>query len=253
MNRLKTEFNAAGQPIELDDLRWIENGVKEAFEAVFAAYGQDRFIISGCEIEYNPVTHYYDCTEGFIYYNGEILYCAGGSAYQDESHTPVFELDVSYDPAGYEECGDGNSYDTYEIRAALYHEIDPAQTSGKLIAMTAKRLPQLIQERLNELEEDWVYPSLEGDWETQTSGIYSSVCYKKDTNGNVWFRGQAYSGTGLLFTLPVGYRPQVAEYRVSVYPSDESITKFTINPNGQVSALGAATKINFDGHLLKLN
>ncbi len=141
MNKFKTDINGR-LPITLNDLRWIEGGISNALKAVFDAYGEDKFIISGCEFTIN--SGYRECSEGFIYWEGEILYTPGGSAFFDESNIPVFELEVTYDPAGLKLFKNGVQNDTYEIRRAKYYSVNYGSTSGKLIALSAKRLSDLM-------------------------------------------------------------------------------------------------------------
>jgi hypothetical protein len=258
MNRLKTNINGKF-PLVLDDLRWIDSGISEALESVFSAYNEDYFIISGCELAVNPGTGLLECSAGFIHWNGEILYTIGGAAMSDESNTPVFDLEITYDPAGLKTFGNDVQNNTYEIRRAKYESVAPASTGGKLIASTAKRLPELINERINDLEEDWRYigqtgqPDIEGDWTTPATSSLTAVCFKKDVHGNVYLRGQAQDGTGSLFILPASYRPLFPMYFTSVHPTSSDIVKITIQTNGTVGVFGAGSELNLDGISFKTN
>jgi hypothetical protein len=248
MNKLKTDINGKF-PFFLDDFRWMDEslgGLRTAFEAVFAAYSE-QFIISGCELTFNPLTGYYDCTTGFIYFDGEILLVPEARALSDETHTPVFDLEVTYDLAGLKLFGSGVYHDTYEIRRGKFYSVAPENTGGKLIAITAQRLFELMGEKLAEIGE-WHIPGADGEpelldnWVSQNSGSYSALAFKKDAFGNVWLRGQAISPnptTHEVFTLPSGFRPQRARYFIGNYlNSDGSFThtNVVVSSNGNVSA-----------------
>jgi len=217
MNKLKTDINAAGFPFVLDDLRWIDDGLRDAFKSIFAAYGE-QFIISGCELTWNPISLTWSCTEGYIYFDGEILYCPGGTAVQDETHTAVFDLEVIYDINGNKQFGNSEFHNTYEIRRAKFYAVDPNETTGKLIATTAKRLHEVIANSIADNVEDWQYPTLAGDWDTEDNVDFSRVKYKKDLFGQVRLAGQAINGSGYLFTLPTGYKPARPLYFYSIWP-----------------------------------
>ncbi|MEZ5195130.1 MAG: hypothetical protein R2764_01625 [Bacteroidales bacterium] len=250
MNRLITDFPGKF-PFYLDDFRWHEAAVRDAFKAIFSFCGQDRFIISGCEIT-TPSPGNRSCSEGYLYWDGEIVYCPGGIAAIDETNTPVFELHVYHDISGHKLFGSGLYYDTYQIRRAKFYSVSTV-TSDHLTAITAKRLPELIAVEINNYEEDWIEPLLSGSWETDTIGAPVAVAYKKDMFGNLWLRGQAINGTGLLFTLPFTYWPAVDSYQVTVYPADSSITVISVKTDGKVSVVGSSTKTNLDGIIVKLN
>lgn len=250
MNKLVTNINGKF-PFFLNDFRFHEAAVRDAFKAIFEPYGQSRFIISGCEITVASPT-IRDCSAGYIYWDGEILYCAGGSALIDETNTPVFTLETLYDIAGLKEFGSGVYHNTYQIRRGKYYSVSTV-TGDHLAALTAKRLPELMAQAISSIEEDWIEPSLSGTWETDVIGAPVAVAYKKDVLGNLWLRGQAINGTGLLFTLPSTYRPAVDSYQVTVYPADGTITTVNINTDGQVSVVGSSTKTNLDGIIVKLN
>ena len=250
MNRIVTNING-GFRFFLNDFRFHEAAVRDAFKAVFSLYGEERFIISGCEIT-TPSPGLRDCSEGYLFFDDEILYCTGGQAAIDETNSPVFELETLFDIDGLKEFDSGVYHDTYQIRRAEYKSVSTV-TGDHLAALTAKRLPELMSEAINNLEEDWVEPSLSGAWETDTIGAPVAVAYKKDMFGNLWLRGQAINGSGVIFTLPVGYKPTKTSYQVTVYPADASITTVSVNANGEVSVLGSFTKTNLDGIIVKLN
>lgn len=256
MNKLLTTDDGKF-PFYLDDLRWIDEGLREAFAGIINFFSDEKFILSGCEMTWNPVTVEWTCAEGFIAWEGEILYCPGGTAMQDESNTPVFDIEVTYDPDGLKLFGSGVSHNTYEIRRAKFYAENPASAGGKLVATIANRTIDLIISHINNDEEDWRYPDdagepqLQGDWESVDSGALSRVGFKKDQFGNVWLKGQAQGGSGTLFTLPSGYRPPRSMYFMSLHPTDSTVAKLTVSSAGVVGEISSESKLNLDGLVFK--
>lgn len=244
MNKLKTT-DLGGFPVVLDDLRWIDDSVRDAFKAIFASYG-DKFIISGCDLSYDNINLEYTCTEGYIYFNGEILKCAGGIASHDgEVNIAVWNLETLYDAAGLKAFANEVSHDTYEIRRAKFQSVDIEEIAGKLLATSAKRLHELISESLIENEEDWRYPgevgepAFLGSWETVEMPPLSKIRFKKDLSGNVFLQGHATAPTAEtheVFQLPSGYRPAKTLLFVCGYPNENhEITMVVVTPSGYVS------------------
>lgn len=116
MNKLNTTDNG-GFPLDLDDIRWLQDGIAEGFKGLLSAFGinpADSFIISGCAVVDNAPN--YDIAEGYISLNGEVLYVPAHSLAQTGGHTYYWDLEVTYDSSGLESFRNGTSYDTYEIR-----------------------------------------------------------------------------------------------------------------------------------------
>lgn len=69
MNKLLTQVNG-GWPLKLDDIRWIDESIRESFKAVFAMFPQDRVIVlSGLGI---PSGVNNTVPAGHVYFAGEI-------------------------------------------------------------------------------------------------------------------------------------------------------------------------------------
>lgn len=63
----------------------------------------------------------------------------------------------------------------------------------------------------------WISPTLGNSW-VNFGGSYTTAGYYKDSNGIVRMRGVIKNGTisTAIFTLPVGYRPTLTHYFISV-------------------------------------
>lgn len=86
--------------------------------------------------------------------------------------------------------------------------------------------------------EAWNTPTLSGSW-ANFGGGYNPVGYYKDNFGIVHLRGIVAGGTGVIFVLPVGYRPANIEYMSCV--SNSAFASLMINPNGNVSYVSGST------------
>lgn len=85
----------------------------------------------------------------------------------------------------------------------------------------------------------WTAPTLLNGWQNLGSG-YEPAGYKKDTTGTVWIKGQVKSGSGVIFTLPSGYRP--ANSQLFVTSGDALFAEIIVASSGNVSIhAGAAT------------
>jgi hypothetical protein len=87
------------------------------------------------------------------------------------------------------------------------------------------------------LDDEWIpFPFATG-WANYANG-WTSVAYRKDSQGVVWLSGLSNrtGGTGLIGTLPVGYRPARTQIFKSIQTTD-SITRIDVNADGTVNSL----------------
>lgn len=82
-------------------------------------------------------------------------------------------------------------------------------------------------------ESIWAAPTLAGTWANANGAPYAQAGYCMDSNGVVRLRGTVAAGTGLIMTLPVGFRPAPNMY-------------FNVNADGAVGRVlvGGATGAN---------
>lgn len=120
MNKFITTDNG-GLPIQLDDFRFIDDSVRNAFKGLISAFGinpDESFILSGAGSTLNGPN--YDIAAGYICLNGEVLEVEAHSIPTTlgpgEAH--VWRLKTTFDPAGLKTFESTLSFDTYEIRQA---------------------------------------------------------------------------------------------------------------------------------------
>lgn len=53
---------------------------------------------------------------------------------------------------------------------------------------------------------EWISPTFTNNW-VNFGGAYATAQYRKDSAGTVFIKGFIKSGTGIAFTLPIGFRP----------------------------------------------
>src|SRR5690606_31955805 len=88
-------------------------------------------------------------------------------------------------------------------------------------------------------------PTLAGSW-TNTGGIWTTPGYWKDADGNVHIQGTVGGGSGVIFTLPTGYRPAAAHLFPSV--AGGAVAGIEVLTNGTVSlSFGTATGLSLAG------
>ncbi|MFZ5852297.1 MAG: hypothetical protein ACOYY2_13015 [Actinomycetota bacterium] len=96
--------------------------------------------------------------------------------------------------------------------------------------------------RVNLLDDPgWQTPSLLNGWTNYANG-YAAAGYRIDRTGEVWLKGLVRSGTGIIFTLPVGYRPTRGQliFRVP-HGATSGCARVDVDVNGNVnSSSGAA-------------
>jgi hypothetical protein len=119
MRRLKTE-DLGGLPIALDDLRWIEEGVKDALKGIVNyADPTEILIISGCEYSPDRIDDLGEIvmTEGYILFDGEIFKVPATTQSLTGGNTLFYwDLKTTYDVAGNVVFENSSINDIYEIR-----------------------------------------------------------------------------------------------------------------------------------------
>ncbi|MBD1925764.1 hypothetical protein H6F74_05635 [Trichocoleus sp. FACHB-90] len=94
--------------------------------------------------------------------------------------------------------------------------------------------------------EDWRLATLSNGW-INVGGVFAPTAYYKDPLGIVHLRGLVSSGTGIIFTLPVGYRP--TGYRL-IFPvlALNAIARIDVLLNGSVNFVtGTNSNVSLDG------
>ena len=138
MNKFITTDNG-GLPLQLDDLRFIDDSVRNALKGILSAYGidpADSFILSGCAVTSGFGGVVWDVAAGYISLDGEVLEVTAHSITKTllpgEKH--VWRILTTNDPAGLKTFQSTVSYNTYQIRQA---EVVAAVPGGAYMPMLA--------------------------------------------------------------------------------------------------------------------
>lgn len=202
MNQLKTTDNG-GFPFELDDLRFMINGIKEAFKGVISGIGgYDNLAtgkLSGCVDNASTTV-----SSGFVAIDGEVLYYPGGpwpALTPGPGKVLHFTVDSTFDSAGLETFENGTSHDTWEIRRAkLVYEV-PVGPYVPHDDLTPVYLGQ---------NSGITGAVLVNSWADQVGEVAS---YSKTSTGLIIFKGAAFAPIAnkndTIFNLPAAFRPGV--------------------------------------------
>lgn len=101
---------------------------------------------------------------------------------------------------------------------------------------------------LNNAYTDWVsMPLVNGwNWYSDSNGMYSPPSYTKTSDGVVTLRGLVRSSSGVIFTLPPGYRPKERTLLQTV--SIDQFARVDIMPTGEVTMMtGSNVWFSLDG------
>jgi len=135
MNKFITT-DVGGLPIVLDDFRFIDDSVREAFFGIVTAWGvanEESYILSGCEITLGvniSVAAGYVVIQGEVYkFNAQSI---TGTAPSGEEVT--FVPSTAFDSAGNKTFDSGGTFDTYQLRTAALQYNIIAATNFKLFA-----------------------------------------------------------------------------------------------------------------------
>lgn len=146
MNKFITTDNG-GLPFQLDDLRFIDDSVRNAFKGILSAYGidpADSFIISGCAVTSGFGGIVWDVAAGYISLDGEVLEVDAHSITKTllpgEAH--FWQVVTSNDPAGLKTFQSTIGYNTYQIRKA---QVTAAVPGGGYMPMLADTIYKKIK------------------------------------------------------------------------------------------------------------
>jgi|GEM_PF-3846008 len=162
MNKLKTDQNG-GMPFVVDDLRWIDDSVRDAFLGVLSAFG-DSYRLSGAVATVNGTN--LDISDGYVVIGGEVMEVVAHSVTNVSGNDYYFQLEENTpgsggvpDADGYKLFGDAISRDTYYIRRA--HVIGDTTQPPNSLAVDAQYLSELTDGgaivKINQIESTWIY------------------------------------------------------------------------------------------------
>lgn len=145
MNKFKTT-DVGGLPIVLDDFRFIDDSVRNAFFGTTGAFGnttQDGYRLQGASVVFNSPN--YDVEAGYIVFGGEVFeVLAATVAPPLVGQRLIWAIDSTFDPAGNKTFDSGGTFDTYELRRA--HVISSVVTPTSLEVLATPTIHEKIAE-----------------------------------------------------------------------------------------------------------
>lgn len=131
MDKLKTTNNG-GMPFDLDDLRWIDKGVRDTFKAIGNAMADsetDGVVLWGCDV--TDAGGSYNIASGAIYAANEIWLVDAHSVVKlAGAGSWYIKKVITYDPTGNETFENSATVDTYEIRRLRWTNTDIDGVAG---------------------------------------------------------------------------------------------------------------------------
>ncbi len=209
------EIPNGGMPFEGDDIRWLNDGILEAFKAMFFDFGQahnGNFIISGCHTSF--AAGFATITEGYVMLDWEVCYCPAQNVGVTSLAASSLKLVTSYDPAGTEVFADAVSRETYANRRAIASD---GLNSGVEIPLdTTARY--FHTENVNNFSSGW--------------SAATGFTPRAERKGRAVFLSGAITGgdtNSIGFTLPAPFRP--TERRIIT----TTLSSIQIFPTGAVA------------------
>lgn len=237
MNRLKTDLYG-GYPFELDDLRWMEEGIIAVLEAMLRAYElnpDSGYILTGMNY-----THLggeiYDVTEGWMLIGGELCYFPAAAGINAGVGSPHYYKNVSLAFDGNETFEDASVQDTYYRNTARFstsalpatHTLFECERFGDVVLRLAET-PNIPA---------WTYidpGDTENSWASDPTHIvrWRKMSHFIELHGKVL---GTLATADQMFGLPFGYRPdEVITVKVISEIDPTKVATITIEPTGEVN------------------
>jgi len=262
MNKLKTIGKIGGMPLELDDIEWVDESVREAFYGLISALGitaPGSFKLSGCEVTITPNggNDDYACTEGYICLEGEVYKVdACTVSINPINQMVIFYPDIIVDMSKPKTFEDTSTHYCYEIRKAVLKAVTQVAPSPYM-DYNAPYFTEVIRNKIKDLESTWTLvgtdPAFESGW-SNLGGANEVTAFRKDAFDNVTIKGVVTSSTptGKIFTLPLDYRPKYTRNYPCYYGT--SIVVISVYSTGEVRVVDTGnTTAEIDLSLITFN
>lgn len=206
MRKLDTSL-LGGFPFDLDDLSWLSDGLIEAIEQNWRAFGS-AYILRGCVVS-DAGVNLYNVSSGAVVMDGEVYLFAGATnVLIEDLQEAWFVVSQSLDGSGNEQFEDLITRNAY-IRRVAALTVTGTPPAEPRCALTDQTLAQRLAEMVGEVAVPWQPISLLNGW--VKGGLpYLRAEYRREGSHLVRIRGavNGASSTGAtLGVLPVGYRP----------------------------------------------
>jgi len=156
MNKFITT-DVGGLPIVLDDFRFIDDSVRNAFFGLAGAFGnttQDGYRLQGASL--TPNAGNFDVEAGYIVFNGEIFQVNAATVPPASvGQRLIWSINTAYDSAGSKTFDSGATFDTYQLRTA--HVISALVTPASLEALDTPT----IHDKIEALKPDQTFETID--------------------------------------------------------------------------------------------
>ncbi len=140
----------------------------------------------------------------------------------------------------------GNPHGTTKADLGLGN-VDNTSDANKPVS-TAQQAA--LNAKANSAQSAWVAPTLAGAW-LNFGGSYEAAGYLKDNFGFLHLKGLVKSGTGVIFNLPVGFRP--SEEKIFASIGNGTLADVRVGTNGDVSLYsGNSSYLSLSGIVFQL-
>lgn len=208
MNRFITNISG-GYPRVVDIHAFIQDSLGDAFKGILSAYGispSESFIISGVSPE--DIGTAWQWGSGYISINGEVCKVDAGTFTKPATQSGyvfMWYVHETYDPAGNFQFFDQSTHDTFQLRKGKIGYFPTP--SGGYSPPVLPTLFELTKTKLASLDSGYQAVVYNNNW----SNGSVSLGVKKSYTGHIIIKGDinnlVNATNGLLFTLPVNYRP----------------------------------------------
>ncbi len=246
MNNLDTT-QLGRMPIVLDDLRFINDSIKEALNGIVAHDDTTVVVLSGCIVDYTALASgTLNMTSGSIFWNGEIFKVAAVSGITYDL-TVRWEMFESNDPAGQKTFANASVHQTYKVRTAVI-KFGGTPPSGSVLFALTKNIFQLYKKGMADdtlVNKVTPFSSLNSPSFDQTTD--SPLRAWINVDGSVSFKGELKStlggfGVGTVGQLEPAFIP--AQSRRIAYDLYNSSSDPLAKGYMTISSTGAVTSVN---------
>lgn len=142
MNELKTDINGKF-PFFLDDIRFLDNAYRMAFEAFAKAVSfNENVILYGINVTDNGENSF-TFSQGAVVLNGDILEVAERTLNVTPGNKAIITKDKSWDNAGFKLFGDGTQHNTYKVIKGVISVTGEGETGGFVDIAIARRISDI--------------------------------------------------------------------------------------------------------------
>jgi len=237
-----------GFPFVLDDLRWMQQGIMESFKALanlttpLGSPLVDTAILVGIQDIFIFGNYANIRSEGFLYHNGEVLYCEGSPQVSEQSgYDWYFYIEDTAEmslPSGIKSFKDGSGpYSVYLNRVAKLSYTDTPSLEMVLLPPRESDIYTSLYKSIRSTPTaEKIHEKIIGSGDTWP-GTYQlfaqrDVSERVHLTGTMWY--EDLSMNTVMFTILTKYRPLTT---LTVALPDTKSARMLIaeiQPNGQV-------------------